>query len=257
VTSPAYQGITGLAKLAIIVGYLLLIRRMPEVRRVFQYHGAEHKTITTYEAGEDLIVDNARPKTTAHPRCGTTFLVMVALVSVIIFSVAGAFFPRVPGGRVTVSVSFFLMKLPFLPLVATCLLESLDLLARACDLFCRRAVEGIEANEAACRKHVENSTAAATALVPLLGYEGASSVVKQAQESRRTIREVVLDEADEMLDFGFREELELLLNATPPERRTMMFSATLPKAILGLARLLGESANDGTKAILPFSGRQL
>jgi aspartate ammonia-lyase len=82
---------------------------------------------------------------------------------------------------------------PFLPLVATCLLESLDLLARACDLFCRRAVEGIEANEAACRKHVENSTAAATALVPLLGYEGASSVVKQAQESRRTIREVVLE----------------------------------------------------------------
>ena len=50
------------------------------------------------------------------------------------------------------------------------------------------------------------------------------------------IRVVVLDEADEMLDFGFREELELLLNATPPERRTLMFSATLPKAILGLAR---------------------
>ncbi len=50
------------------------------------------------------------------------------------------------------------------------------------------------------------------------------------------IRAVVLDEADEMLDFGFREELELLMKATPPERRTMMFSATLPKAILGLAR---------------------
>jgi uncharacterized protein YqhQ len=118
VTSPAYQMITGVAKLVIIVGYLLLFRRMPEVRRVFQYHGAEHKTISTYEAGEDLVVENARPKTTAHPRCGTTFLVMVALVSVIIFSVAGAFFPRVPGGRVAVSVSFFLMKLPFLPLVA-------------------------------------------------------------------------------------------------------------------------------------------
>jgi ATP-dependent RNA helicase DeaD len=56
------------------------------------------------------------------------------------------------------------------------------------------------------------------------------------------IREVVLDEADEMLDFGFREELELLLNATPPERRTMMFSATLPKAILGLARLYQRNA---------------
>ncbi len=56
------------------------------------------------------------------------------------------------------------------------------------------------------------------------------------------IRVVVLDEADEMLDFGFREELELLLNATPPERRTLMFSATLPKAILGLARLYQRDA---------------
>ena len=56
------------------------------------------------------------------------------------------------------------------------------------------------------------------------------------------IRAVVLDEADEMLDFGFREELELLMNATPPERRTLMFSATLPKAILGLARLYQRDA---------------
>jgi ATP-dependent RNA helicase DeaD len=56
------------------------------------------------------------------------------------------------------------------------------------------------------------------------------------------IRAVVLDEADEMLDFGFREELEVLLNATPPERRTLMFSATLPKAILGLARLYQRDA---------------
>jgi ATP-dependent RNA helicase DeaD len=56
------------------------------------------------------------------------------------------------------------------------------------------------------------------------------------------IRAVVLDEADEMLDFGFHEELELLMNATPPERRTMMFSATLPKAILGLARLYQRDA---------------
>ncbi len=101
-------------------------------RRLFQYHGAEHKTITTYEAGEDLVVENARPKTTAHARCGTTFLVMVALVSVIIFSVAGAFFPRVPGGRLAESVSFFLMKLPFLPVVAAITYEIQRIFARYC-----------------------------------------------------------------------------------------------------------------------------
>jgi uncharacterized protein YqhQ len=72
------------------VSYLLLIRRVPDIRRVFQYHGAEHKTISTYEAGEALTVENARAKTTLHPRCGTTFLVMVALVSILVFTAIGA-----------------------------------------------------------------------------------------------------------------------------------------------------------------------
>ena len=82
VTSLRVPGAHRRFKLAIVVGYLLLIRRIPDIRRVFQYHGAEHKTISTYEAGEALIVANARAKTTLHPRCGTTFLVMVVLVSI-------------------------------------------------------------------------------------------------------------------------------------------------------------------------------
>jgi uncharacterized protein YqhQ len=132
ITSPGFQAITGAAKLLIVVGYLVLIRQMAEVRRVFQYHGAEHKTITTYEAGEDLLVENARPKTTAHPRCGTTFLVMVALVSIVIFTVAGAFFPKIPGNALVQNVGFFLMKLPFLPLVAAITYEIQRLFARYC-----------------------------------------------------------------------------------------------------------------------------
>ena len=132
VTSPGYQAITGVAKLTIIVSYMLLIRRMSEVRRVFQYHGAEHKTITTYEAGEDLVVENARPKTTAHARCGTTFLVMVALVSVVVFSLVGAAFPRLPGGRFAQFLGFFVIKLPFLPLVAAVTYEIQRIFARYC-----------------------------------------------------------------------------------------------------------------------------
>jgi uncharacterized protein YqhQ len=132
VTAPGYQAITGAAKLLIIVTYLLLIRQMGEVRRVFQYHGAEHKTITTYEAGEDLVVANARPKTTAHPRCGTTFLVMVAMVSVLVFSIAGAFLPKLPGGRLAQFVGFFLLKLPFLPIVAAVTYEIQRIFARYC-----------------------------------------------------------------------------------------------------------------------------
>ncbi|WP_437529947.1 DUF1385 domain-containing protein [Sorangium sp. So ce726] len=136
VTSPGFQAITGVAKLAIVVGYLLLIRQIPEVRRVFQYHGAEHKAISTYEAREVLEVENARRKTAMHPRCGTTFLVMVALVSIVVFSVAGAslgaLLPKLPGGRLVESITFFLMKLPFLPLIAAVTFEIQRIFARYC-----------------------------------------------------------------------------------------------------------------------------
>ena len=81
---------------------------------------------------------------------------------------------------------------PFLPLVAACLLESCDLLARAADTFRRHCVEGIEADEVRCRRHVEGSTAVATALVPALGYEGACRVAEEAKRTGRTVRDVVL-----------------------------------------------------------------
>ena len=138
VTSPGFQAITGSAKLLIVVTYLLGIRQLAEVKRVFQYHGAEHKTISTYEAKEDLLVENARKKTTMHARCGTTFLVMVALVSIVVFSVAGALLGKafgntaLPGGRLVQNVLFFLLKLPFLPLVAAVTFEIQRLFARYC-----------------------------------------------------------------------------------------------------------------------------
>lgn len=132
VTSPGYQALTGIAKLAIVVGYMLMLRRTELGKRLFQYHGAEHKTISTYEAREELVVANARTKTTAHPRCGTTFLVMVALVSILVFSVLGGFLPKLPGGRLAQFAGFFFMKLPFLPLVAAITYEIQRFFARYC-----------------------------------------------------------------------------------------------------------------------------
>ncbi len=82
---------------------------------------------------------------------------------------------------------------PFLPLVAHCLLESFDLLARGCETLRERCVEGIEADEARCRQHVENSTASATALVPRLGYERVGELVATARRERRTIRDVAVE----------------------------------------------------------------
>ena len=131
VQSPAFQAITGALKLCVVVGYLLLIRRVPDIRRVFQYHGAEHKTITTYEAGEELVVANARAKTTLHPRCGTTFLVMVALVSILVFTAIGGLLPKIQTGNAVLdNVVFFLEKLPFLPFLAAITFELQRVFAR-------------------------------------------------------------------------------------------------------------------------------
>jgi uncharacterized protein YqhQ len=133
VQSAPLQAVTGAFKLAIVVGYLLAIRRVPDIRRVFQYHGAEHKTISTYEAGEALTVDNARAKTTMHPRCGTTFLVMVALVSILLFTAIGAWLPRIhTGSAVLDNVVFFAEKLPFLPVLVAVTFELQRVLARYC-----------------------------------------------------------------------------------------------------------------------------
>jgi uncharacterized protein YqhQ len=133
VQSPVFQAITGAFKLTIVVGYLLAIRRVPDIRRVFQYHGAEHKTISTYEAGEPLTVKNARAKTTMHPRCGTTFLVMVALVSILVFTGIGAMLPRIHTGSALLdNVTFFAEKLPFLPVIAAVTFEIQRVFARYC-----------------------------------------------------------------------------------------------------------------------------
>jgi uncharacterized protein YqhQ len=132
VRSPSFQLLTSSAKLVILIGYMLLIRRLPEIYRVFQYHGAEHKSIYTYESGAELTVDNARRRTTLHPRCGTTFIVMVALVSILVFSALGPFLPQLGLGKLADNLLFFAMKLPFLPLIAAITFELQRVLAKHC-----------------------------------------------------------------------------------------------------------------------------
>lgn len=85
--NPFWQNmVEGLLRIAIFLGYVVLISRMKEIQRVFQYHGAEHKVIHTYEAREELTVANARKYSTLHPRCGTSFLLMVMVITVFLFS---------------------------------------------------------------------------------------------------------------------------------------------------------------------------
>lgn len=79
----------GLLRLAILVGYLAVVGRMPEIRRVFSYHGAEHKTINAFEAGAELTPKNVSEFTLVHPRCGTSFMLTLVLISILFFSLLG------------------------------------------------------------------------------------------------------------------------------------------------------------------------
>jgi uncharacterized protein YqhQ len=81
--------VEGLVRVGIFLGYLTLISRMPDIRRVFEYHGAEHMTIHALEAGDPLTTSNVRRYPTAHPRCGTEFLVVVIALSIFAFSLVG------------------------------------------------------------------------------------------------------------------------------------------------------------------------
>lgn len=78
----------GLVRILIFLGYMFLVSRMKDMKRTFAYHGAEHKTIRCYEAKLPLTVENVRQQTRLHPRCGTSFLFIVIIISILVFSVA-------------------------------------------------------------------------------------------------------------------------------------------------------------------------
>ena len=115
-------------KLALFLGYMALCSRMKEIRRMFQYHGAEHKTIACYEAGEPLTVENIRKHTRFHPRCGTSFLILVLLISILLYAV-------LPWSSIGLRVVCKLLLLPLLVAISYEVLKwsgrSNSLLARA------------------------------------------------------------------------------------------------------------------------------
>ena len=109
--------VEGLIRIVIFMGYMLLVSRMKEMKRVFSYHGAEHKTIRCYEAGLPLTVENVRQQTRLHPRCGTSFLLVVMIISILLFSVASsallALIPELAALQETSKVLYKLIMLVF------------------------------------------------------------------------------------------------------------------------------------------------
>ena len=114
--------VDGLIRVVFFLAYILLISRMEDIRRVFQYHGAEHKVVHTWEAREELTVDNARRKTTLHPRCGTSFLLFVMVVSIIVFSLV----------KLQAFWAIFLSRVVLIPLISGLSYELIRLSAPRC-----------------------------------------------------------------------------------------------------------------------------
>lgn len=113
--------IEGLIRVVIFIGYLILIGKMEDIQRLFQYHGAEHKTIFCYEHNKELIPKNAKEYSRFHPRCGTNFMFLVMIVSILIFSLTG-----------WKSLSFrILSRIILLPVVSGLTYEVIKLMGRS------------------------------------------------------------------------------------------------------------------------------
>lgn len=119
--------IEGFIKIGVFLAYMALVGLMPDMRRLFQYHGAEHKTIACYEAGEELTPENIRKYPRFHPRCGTSFIVIVLILGILIFSV-------VTWSNALVRT---VLKLCLLPVVVGIAYELIKLAGRYDNLFTR------------------------------------------------------------------------------------------------------------------------
>jgi len=106
-----FQLTEGIFKVAILLAYLELILMMEDVKRVFQYHGAEHQAVHTFEAEMDILPENMETFTTAHPRCGTSLIFVVILVSVLVFTAIFPFVPKVSDNNILNNLAIILGKL--------------------------------------------------------------------------------------------------------------------------------------------------
>lgn len=122
-----YHVVEGVVRIGIFLAYLAAISMVSDIRRVFAYHGAEHMTIAAWEHGEVLRPSTVRKYSTLHVRCGTNFLLMVMLIAIITYSVAGAIVPAPGGGVIVTTIYHVALRVLLLPVVAGLAYEGLRL----------------------------------------------------------------------------------------------------------------------------------
>ena len=210
--SIGYNLIQGGLRLLIFILYIVLITAMKDIRRVFMYHGAEHKTITCFEKGLELTPENAKTCSRIHDRCGTTFLFLVMAISIIVFSVVNWLLKDVfngIGNDVLQFLAQFGIKLLFLPLVAGISYEVLKLLAKTqSKIFLPLKAPGFALQKLTTREPTEDMLEVAIAAfkkvyamdadetIPEMQFVVSKSVKKYTEELKTLFRESGIDESD-------------------------------------------------------------
>lgn len=236
--------------LVIFIGYILSITLMKDIRRVFMYHGAEHKVISCYEHGLDLTVENARKMRTEHSRCGTTFIFFVVAVSIIVFALVNwlldvlgwTSFSSVVNALVRLAV-----KLLFLPVVAGISYEILKFLARSdCLLFRVLRAPGMLMQKLTTKQPTDDMLEVSlTAFKKVLEMDADETVPESAFEftvSVKTVRErlkEIAPSADES-DIDW-----ILVEVTEKRRSELAMLKSVTKEQFEAARAIAEKMKDG------------
>ena len=236
--------------LVIFIGYILSITLMKDIRRVFMYHGAEHKVISCYEHGLDLTVENARKMRTEHSRCGTTFIFFVVAVSIIVFALVNWLldalgwtdFSSVVNALVRLAV-----KLLFLPVVAGISYEILKFLARSdCLLFRVLRAPGMLMQKLTTKQPTDDMLEVSlTAFKKVLEMDADETVPESAFEftvSVKTVRErlkEIAPSADES-DIDW-----ILVEVTEKQRSELALMRSVTKEQFEAARAIAEKMKDG------------
>lgn len=123
----------GILKIIIFIVYVAIVSQMKDIKRVFMYHGAEHKTIFCYEHGKELTVENIRTERRFHPRCGTSFLILMLIVSIIFYSIIAKIFPLIAANRLI----WMALKIVCLPIIVGLGYELIKLCGRHDNILTR------------------------------------------------------------------------------------------------------------------------
>ncbi len=211
--SIGYNLLQGLFRLIIFILYIVAITAMKDIRRVFMYHGAEHKTITCFEKGMELTPGNAKTCSRIHDRCGTTFLFLVMAISIVVFSVVNwvcdAYLDIFDYGTVVNFLIEFAIKILFLPIVAGISYEVLKLLAKSqSKILLPIKAPGFALQKLTTREPSEDMLEVAIAAfkkvyemdadpsVPETDFTVSKSVQKYTEELKTLFAEKGIDESD-------------------------------------------------------------